>query len=302
MSHPTQIQGQTSQQQPEEVIQPSRARYQLSVKSAGATDRGRVRETNQDQFLIAGLTSALRIEESSLPQAQIWYANENGHLLVVADGMGGARGGEQASALVVSTIEEFLLGALRWLYALREPEGDTILTQLKGALRRADARIFEEVRRRPELRGMGTTLTMAYSLAGELFIAHVGDSRCYLLRGGALYQLTRDHTVVAELVQRGLITPEQVPENRFRHIITNVVGGDSPGLKVEVHKLLLAPGDVLLLCSDGLTEMVSDQEIAEILSAQPEPRKACEQLIARANELGGHDNVTAIVARHDFLG
>ena len=183
-----------------------------------------------------------------------------------------------------------------------EQQRRTILGEFREALSRADARLFEEVRRRPELQGMGTTLTMAYSLAGRLFIAHVGDSRCYLLRGGALHQLTRDHTVVGELVRRGLIPPENAAQHQLRHVITNVVGGDVPGLKVEVHKVALAPGDVLLLCSDGLTEMVADPEIAAILGQNADPRAACAQLIARANELGGSDNVTVVVARHDLAG
>jgi protein phosphatase len=141
---------------------------------------------------------------------------------------------------------------------------------------------------------------VAYSFGGELFIAHVGDSRCYLLRKGALYQLTSDHTVVQELVRQGILPAERAASHELRHVITNVVGGERPGLQVELHKVMSAPGDVVLLCSDGLTEMLQDDGIAAILAAAPEPSVACDRLVMRANELGGRDNVTVVVARFDL--
>jgi protein phosphatase len=160
----------------------------------------------------------------------------------------------------------------------------------------ADARVLREARHHPELRGMGTTLTLAYCHEGELFIAHVGDSRAYLLRGGRLYRLTRDHTLAAEMVRRGVIPAEEAAHHGFRHVITNVVGGSDPGVQVEVYKMSLNVGDRLLLCSDGLTDMVSDADLLPLLQQGDDPAAICERLIARANEAGGKDNVTAVVA------
>jgi protein phosphatase len=146
---------------------------------------------------------------------------------------------------------------------------------------------------------MGTTLTLAFVLENELFVAHVGDSRCYLLRGGLLYRLTRDHTLVAEMVRQGLLDPEEAARHNFRHVITNVVGGADPGVQVEMHELPLEAGDRLLLCSDGLTEMVPEEEILALLGGASDPAAACDRLIERANDHGGRDNVTAVAA---FLG
>jgi len=139
---------------------------------------------------------------------------------------------------------------------------------------------------------------MAYSLGPDLFVAHVGDSRAYLLRNGALLRLTRDDTLVQQMVETGLLAPENAADYEFRHVITNVVGGPTPGVKVEVHRMRIEPGDVLLLCTDGLTGMLPDDRIATVLQSCPTPQQACEQLTHLANEQGGTDNITTIVARY----
>jgi protein phosphatase len=149
---------------------------------------------------------------------------------------------------------------------------------------------------------MGTTLTLAYGLGSELFVVHVGDSRCYLFRDDALHRLTRDHTLIAELLQRGELSPEEAARHPYRHVITNCVGGHEQGVEVEGHKLQLHPGDAILLCSDGLTDMVPDEAIHEVMRSEEDPRRACERLVAAANEQGGRDNITAIVARFDAAG
>jgi protein phosphatase len=272
-----------------------------SVTSFGLTDPGLVRPSNEDQFLIARLTKALRIQQTSLPRSRIQYSDESGHLFVVADGMGGHQAGEQASALAVNAIEGFVLNTLKWFLHLKGAEGQTVLQEFHTALQQADARVIEEARRHPELWGMGTTLTMAYNLNRDLFIAHVGDSRCYLFQGGELHQLTHDHTLVQELVERGHLQPKEAAEHRLRHVITNVVGSTELGVRPEVHKVKLEPGDVMLLCSDGLNEMLSDEEIAATLRADPDVRHSCERLIAQAKEKGGRDNVTVVLARFDWL-
>jgi protein phosphatase len=223
-------------------------------------------------------------------------------LFLVADGMGGHHAGERASALAVQSIEDFVLNSLKWFFHLKGSEEQNLLKEFQTALRQADARLFEEAYYHPEQAGMGTTLTIVYSVDADLFIAHVGDSRCYLFRSGELHQLTRDHTLVAEMVREGLLAPEEASRHRLRHMITNVVGGFDPGVNVEVHKAHLEPGDTLLLCSDGLTEMVPSGRIANILAEEMEPHAACERLVAEANARGGKDNITVILASFEDSG
>jgi protein phosphatase len=271
----------------------------LTVNAFGMTDKGRVRDSNEDQFLSAELTKGMRIWQTSLAEPKRQLGIERGHLFLVADGMGGHHAGEQASALAVAAVEQFTLNTFKWFFDADEPEARRVLAQFEMALRHADARILEESTEHPELRGMGTTLTMAFHLDEQLCVVHVGDSRAYIYGDNTLYQLTHDDTVMAEMVRQGALKPEQVAGHRLRHVITNVVGGSEAVVHVEAHGLEVHAGDRLLLCSDGLTEMVSDAVIASILAAETDPETACTQLVARANAAGGRDNITVLIARFD---
>jgi protein phosphatase len=268
----------------------------LTVRSFGLTDPGKVRDTNQDQFLIAVLLKALQVERTSLPQPKVQHSSARSYLFVVADGMGGHAGGEEASALAIDSVETFILETFKWFAQCKGKEQDQVLADFQSALGHANARVRAEAAERPELHGMGTTLTLAYSLNDELFVAHVGDSRCYLCRHGILYRLTRDHTLVEEMVRHGALPAEEAAQHRWRHVITNAVGGDSAEVKVEVHKVHLEGDDRVLLCSDGLTNMVAEQEINHVLQTEAEPEHACRRLVARANEAGGKDNTTVVLA------
>jgi serine/threonine protein phosphatase PrpC len=276
-----------------------RATSPLGVQSFGLTDRGLVRKNNEDQFLIATLTKAVRIQQSSLLAATTRRGDEEGHIFVVADGFGGAPGGEQASAIAVESIEDFLANTLKWFFRLKGAEKENVLAEFQNALRRADASVFEQSAEHPELDGMGTTLTLAYSLGAALFVAHAGDSRCYLFRAPRLEQLTHDHTLAAALAERQSMTADETSRQHLSHIITNAVGGRSPGVRAEIHKRELRPGDVVLLATDGLTRHLSDQQIAATLAADPDPQAACERLVALAIDAGGRDNVTVVVARYE---
>ena len=271
----------------------------LIARSFGTTNPGRVRPSNEDHFLIAELARALWVRQTSLPQPETHYGRNRGHLFLVADGMGGHQAGEVASALTVSTVESFVLHLLHRFSNIEPADEEGVVRDLQTALKQADARIFEEVAQHPEFTGMGTTLTMALVSGWKLFVMHAGDSRCYLSRGGRLRQLTEDHTLVGEMARRGVLTPDEVRHHRLRHVVTNVLGGGEEGVRVDVERVDLAAGDVLLLCSDGLTEMIEDARIAAVLAAEAQPRPACERLVAEANEAGGRDNVTVIVARFD---
>lgn len=270
----------------------------LLVDSHGLTDRGLVRADNEDQFLIADLTKKMNICQGSLSQPTQITGDEAGHLFIVADGMGGRRGGRVASALAIRTVEHFLLNVLQWPFHLPGQEGEQLLLEdFREALAHAHKAIREHAEHAPELSGMGTTMTLGLALRSELFLAHVGDSRCYRLHDGILSQVTRDHTLVAEMVRHGLLPEAEAPRHRLRHVITNVLGGAEHGVQVEVQKLPLAAGDMLLLCSDGLTELLSNNQIAAFLNDRLSAERACEQLISAANQAGGTDNVSVIVAR-----
>ncbi|MBK6513206.1 MAG: serine/threonine-protein phosphatase [Polyangiaceae bacterium] len=276
---------------------------ELFVTAWGMTDRGRVRSTNEDQFVIAALTGTLWVQQSSLPQPRVRCGEPTGHLFVVADGIGGHGGGARASALAVEVVEKLALGALGRLFM---PAGGPSSfasdlgpsDELEHAVREADATVRTEASEDASLSQMGTTLTLAYSLGDQLYVAHVGDSRCYLLRDGALRQLTHDHTIAGELAEAGVVV-QAAALDRYRHVLTNAVGGGVASTKVELQGSKLMAGDVVVLSSDGLHDSVEDAVIADILRREPSPERACAALIRAANEAGGRDNTTVVVARYD---
>jgi PPM family protein phosphatase len=238
----------------------------MRLSSFAGTDVGRARSGNEDSYF-CGRT-----------------------VLAVADGLGGHQGGEVASAAAVEP-----LAALDGREFADPAEAAEELT---AAIREANAAILDRAAGDPGLWGMGTTVTAA-APAGErhLQLAHVGDSRAYLLRDGSLEQLSTDHTVVAELVRRGRLTPAQAAIHPERSILTRAVGLD-PRIPVDTpDPLELQDGDQVLLCSDGLTEPVDDDQIAQLLSAEPDGNTACQALIDAANAAGGPDNITVVLLR-----
>lgn len=288
------------------VLQPGSGRAAspgIRVEFAGRTHPGKVRANNEDQHLIARLAKSMTICATSLPggPGETHFSGEEGYLMVVADGMGGAAAGECASALAVESVEQFVLNTLKWFFHLGGRDEHALFQELRQALEYADRNVIERARSDATLHGMGTTVTMAYSIASDLFIVHAGDSRAYLFHDGTLEQLTSDHTLVQALVSGGTITPEDAKRHRNRNVVTNVVGGPKEGVFTEIHKLKIVDGDVLLLCSDGLSEPVSDRGIAEILAAGEAPAEACSRLVDRALAGGGPDNVTVVVARYSVV-
>ena len=265
----------------------------------GLTHPGKVRENNEDHFLVARLSKSMHVCKTSLPgDGKTTPAEEEGYLVIVADGMGGVAAGERASALAVESVEQFVQNTLKWFLHLDGAEEHQLVSELRQGLERADRTIIDLARMNPALHGMGTTLTMAYSVGTDLFIVHAGDSRAYLFRDGELEQLTTDHTLDQALVDGGAISPADARRHPRRHVVTNVIGGPSPGVDVEIHKLVLRDGDVLLICTDGLTEPVNDAAIAEVLTQHRNPHDACNRLVERALSGGGPDNVTAAVLRY----
>lgn len=247
----------------------------MMIRSAAKTDKGRKRPQNEDALL----------------------RDDRLRLYAVADGVGGHEGGEIASARAVATLARVMQGASA-ASDDTPPQGvapgdRAKLSLLQAAFARANGEICDEAARVPGLAGMGTTLTAVLLRKDRALICHVGDSRAYLFRAGELRQLTDDHSVVAEQVRAGKITAEEAKRSPHRHVITRALGIDRE-VESDERTTPVREGDMLLLCTDGLTEMVDDAAIARVLAGS-HPAAAVDRLINLANERGGVDNITAVV-------
>jgi PPM family protein phosphatase len=273
----------------------------VRITCGALTHQGKVRTNNEDHFLVARLAKSMQICQSSLKNSgETRFSDEDGYLLVVADGMGGAAAGERASALAVESVESFALNTLKWFLRIGKTDESELVKELRQGLELADRTVVDEAEANSRFYGMGTTLTMTYSVGQDLFIVHAGDSRAYLFRESKLEQITSDHTLVQLLVSGGVLSAEDAKTHARRNIVTNVIGGPSAGVHAEIHKVRLQDGDVILLCSDGLTEPVDDGLIADTLAAVSDPETAARKLIDLALEHGGPDNVTVVVARYEL--
>jgi protein phosphatase len=250
----------------------------VRILSGGASDVGRVRSNNEDCYrLVQPL-----------------------NLFVLSDGMGGEAHGEIASALAVETVVKHCMESQSNPALPAYGEAQAGLSEntkrLASAVHFANRNIFQSAEDHPEQSGMGATITALWVNGGGLSIAHVGDSRAYLLRGGMLQQLTRDHSLVAEQVRRGILSANEAEQSDMQSVLLRALGTHSE-VEVDSEEQALFPRDLLLLCSDGLTRMVTEPEIAGTLQAEMDPQKAAERLVALANENGGADNISVIVVK-----
>lgn len=250
----------------------------MRVVSVGLTDVGRKRSHNEDSFLI----------------------DDELQLYVVADGMGGHAGGGTASRIAVETID-------RELRKARDSHDNPFITTpnlqdspipeaLRGAVEKACLAIYTAAQDDPRLAGMGTTVISLIVRDDQAFFGHVGDSRAYLIRGDLIQQVSEDHSLVNEQIKAGMITPEEAKHSRYKNIITRSVGFEEE-VQVDVMGLQCEPGDIFMLCSDGLANMMEDHEILEIIRSSPRLEDTPQRLIDFANERGGDDNITVIVVQ-----
>lgn len=249
------------------------------IQLAMRTDTGRVRAQNEDAV-------AASVEHG--------YA-------VLADGMGGYRAGEVASLMAVATLEAALqegMDLLRTEMSESPSECSSQVSELiVAAIRNANNGIMKLSREDPECEGMGTTLVVAAARNDGITIAHVGDSRAYRFRAGVLEQITRDHSLLQEQIDAGLISPAEARASSNRNLVTRAVGVD-PDLEIEIHSHQILPGDIYLLCSDGLSDMIDDAAILDTLASDSTSlNNICDVLVNRANEAGGHDNISVILMR-----
>jgi protein phosphatase len=265
------------------------------VHVAARTDRGRMREHNEDSFLVADLSRRVATPEPAVRHHDV---GDRGTVLVVADGMGGAAAGELASAMATRGIVEHLNQA--WSHE-RDTTPQRFAFRLKEAVEAANSQIHAHARAHPELRGMGTTTTAAGVLGDRVYLTQVGDSRAYLIRQGQITQLTKDQSLMQRLVEVGDMTEEEAAKSRHKNIILQALGPD-PRIKVDLTHQELRRGDVLVLCSDGLSGPVKKDEITSVVTRAPDLDAACERLIGLANERGGPDNITVVLARFDGEG
>jgi PPM family protein phosphatase len=261
----------------------------------GRTDVGRTREHNEDAFVVADLTT----NRATLhPDVRTHISGERGSLFMVADGMGGAAAGEIASAMAVDVVLREL--ERLWIQASRH-DAAAFAQALKSATAAANAEINAFATQHPEYRGMGTTATIAGLLGDTLYLAQVGDSRAYLIREGLARQLTKDQSLMQRLVEAGELTEEEAEHSERRNIILQALGPETT-VKVDLTHQVVRRGDVLVLCSDGLSGQVGKDEIARVVSEEHDLVTVCKRLVDRANENGGPDNITVIAARFDGDG
>ena len=273
----------------------------VCVDVAALTHRGKVRPNNEDQFLVGRTERDLEVLLTSLDQDYISrHSRETGYGMIVADGMGGEKGGEVASRLAIKTLLELVIQTPDWLMRIDDELAEELIRRTTDRFRKVNAAIRDQAQSNPSLARMGTTLTVAVSLASNLFVVHVGDSRSYLFRSGKLRQLTRDQTVVQSMLDAGILTQQQAATHKMRHVLTQALGQHAGNLKIEVQQLKLEDGDCLLLCTDGLTEMVPDDEISAVLTSSGKAEQHCQALLDKALDAGGRDNITVVVAHYSL--
>jgi protein phosphatase len=262
----------------------------------GLTHPGKVRKDNQDHFLICSLYKQMKVHLTSLPEPEkLGGIDRLAFLAMVADGVGGQHAGEEASRLAIEAISKYVTQSVRCYYTTDPGDTAAYLKALEEAAFRAHTELSEGAKGNPERQGMATTLTLWLGVWPHAYLLQVGDSRCYIMRGGVLSQVSRDQTMAQDLVDQGILTRTDAQNSRLAHILSSAVGG-TQAMPVVTH-FDQAWSNVGLVCSDGLTRHVPDERIRERLVAMTSAKQACEALLQDALDGGGSDNITIIIGR-----
>jgi serine/threonine protein phosphatase PrpC len=263
----------------------------------GLTDPGKLRTENQDHFLICALRKQMVVNLTSLPQAEELLAGSERLtlLMMVADGVGGGSKGEEASRIALEGVTKYVSRSMRSYYAAGSADDKEFFEALQQGALQCHSELLRRGEENPEYRGMATTLTLYLGVWPRAYLLQVGDSRCYLLQNGVLRQVTRDQTMAQELIDLGVMTPAAAAGTRYERTLSSSIGGRQTAPVVT--RFDLAWDTVVLLCSDGLTKHVSDQQIGDRLRNMTSAKQVCEDLLQDALDAGGTDNITLIVRR-----
>jgi protein phosphatase len=273
---------------------------EVHVEFGALSHSGKVRLNNEDHFSVVRRRRSREVLLTNLPEHVVPKSlHDDVYAMAVADGIGGAAFGELASMLALQAGWDLTTHAFKWHFQVTETEADELKELLKVYGQLIHGKLQDEAAHDPRLAGMGTTITGALSIGTEAFIAHVGDSRAYLFRDGKLQQLTRDHTLAQQLADAGVIPSVSAASRRMQNMLVNCLGGSRSEVDVDVQQVQLADGDRLLLCTDGLSDMVDDALIAQTLTQHADPQSACRMLVDLALDHGGRDNVTVVLARYE---
>ena len=274
-------------------------RAKLRLDAAGLSHQGHVRSNNEDHFAIASFGRSLELTQSNLPPDDTPTRHDlAGQALLVTDGLGGQAAGETASRAAINLLFQLVVETPDWIFRLDDPPlAAEIERRASQRMDQISQTMTQQADADPHLRGFGTTLTMAWGVGSQWIVAHVGDSRAYLCRQGELKQLTHDHTVAQALADAGMIKQTDVRFHRMRNRLTQLLGDDVRHVTPQIEHLVVQPGDSVLLCTDGLTDMLPDSLIAGLLAEATSAAECCLRLITAALDAGGKDNVTAIVGR-----
>ncbi|HEU4836001.1 MAG TPA: protein phosphatase 2C domain-containing protein [Pyrinomonadaceae bacterium] len=275
----------------------------VNVDLFGMTDKGHKRANNEDHFLIVRAGRAVETVLTNLSEGETLPGElfeETGYGMVVADGVGGSAAGEIASRQAIYTFLSLALHTPDWQFRWGPAEKNTVMWRMKDRFRRVNAALLRDAAANASLSGMCTTMTAAVSIGNDLIVGHIGDSRAYLLHEGRLIKLTRDHTLAERLVEDGTFEPTDPLVLELRGLLFQALGSREGECNPQVNDYSLHDSDQLLLCTDGLTDMVDEAEIESVLNNADSAKLSCAKLVELALKNGGHDNVTVIVARYSI--
>ena len=272
----------------------------VTVDLAALSDPGKIRTNNEDHYFVGRFQRSMRTLSTNMPRgAMPDSSDETVYAMLVADGVGGSAAGEIASRTAIQALVDLVLETPDWIMRLDDRLAEEALQRMERRFQQVRDTLVERANADPNLRGMGTTMTVAVSVGPELLTAHVGDSRAYICRrDGRLERLTRDQTMAQSLADSGAITQDEAETSPYRHVLTSALATRGAFVQVDLKRWRLQDGDQVLLCSDGLTDMVPDETIARVLEESRTSAQGCRRLLDLALENGGRDNVTVVVSRY----
>lgn len=266
----------------------------LAYEFGAASHKGLVRSENQDHYLVLRRTRTQQLLFTNVATDQLSLPTDETHAMAIADGMGGHHAGSLASEIAIRTAWDLAGRAISWVMKIDDLEATDLAERIEGFVYLLQQAFVHEYQQNPQFGDSGTTFTAAYFVSSFVAITQIGDSPSFLWRDGVMQRVSVDHTIEQEFITAG-VSPDIA--GKFSHMLTRCLGYESHNARPDIHFLRLQPGDQILLCTDGLTDMIPDTRIAECIDNAKSPQAACDKLIQEALDAGGRDNVTAVLAR-----